>query len=689
MSDGVWNIDAYFERGIASAEGLVAFYERSDLDADGVGFALVLPSSERRLGKFLRLEVSHAGETIEVVPSRDVRELPEMPMADFVNSLLPGVTGPNVSAIAGLMARRVIGEGYIDVYGYHSPSGGWFICGWLSNDWIAAAEGSIEATAQFENRTFTGEATLNFYEREDLHGIGLGIVLHFASAEKSLGNLLSLTLRAAAAVVDVQPAHSAEAVGNDAIVKNLVGILANSDPGPARTRLQELASRSGYEGHDTVAASLGDDFLLEIDEAIRCPADGIVLMGWMLARPGAVRVLQLRIGDAISPLDLRNGMMWIDRPDVIEAVGRSKGFDDPRCGFVARIASAGAVLENPVLEIEDRSGAVGFKQIPKPKLAGIAAVKRLLSVADLQYNDLDGLYDHLFGPPVRALNQLRLSAAPRVTVTKFGAPIAAPECSIIIPLYGRIDFMEFQIALFAMKEIGARAEIIYVLDDPPRMRETQLLAGSLYERFRVPFKLLCLSNNVGFAPANNVGLRASAGRYICFMNSDVFPMEAGWLGRLKAHLEADPRLGVVGPLLLFEDDSVQHQGITFKKLPQFANWAFPVHRRKGFRRPEVQSLSREIAITGACMLIRREHAEQCGGFDEEFVIGDFEDTDLCLKLRERGYTAAVDYGVSMYHLERKSQASSANLWRNNLTLYNAWIHQRRWGAVIDQLMAQP
>ena len=212
-----------------------------------------------------------------------------------------------------------------------------------------------------------------------------------------------------------------------------------------------------------------------------------------------------------------------------------------------------------------------------------------------------------------------------------------------------------------------------------------MLAASLYERFRLPFTLLCLSANMGFAPANNIGLEAARGAYVFFLNSDVLPMSGDWLPRLAAHLEADPALGAVGPVLLFEDGSVQHQGIFFKALPQFANWWFPHHTRKGFRPPAPAGLQRQNAVTGAALLLRREQACACGGFDEAFVIGDFEDTDLCFKLAQNALGAAVDLSVTMHHLERKSQSSSASLWRINLTLYNAWTHQRRWAQKIAGL----
>jgi GT2 family glycosyltransferase len=100
------------------------------------------------------------------------------------------------------------------------------------------------------------------------------------------------------------------------------------------------------------------------------------------------------------------------------------------------------------------------------------------------------------------------------------------------------------------------------------------------------------------------------------------------------------------------------------------------------RKSSQSGLRKHISITGACMVMRRDLAEELGGFDEAYIIGDFEDSDLCLKLDARGLDSAVDLDLEMYHIERRSQASSARTWRMNLTLYNAWVHQRRWGDVI-------
>jgi GT2 family glycosyltransferase len=94
------------------------------------------------------------------------------------------------------------------------------------------------------------------------------------------------------------------------------------------------------------------------------------------------------------------------------------------------------------------------------------------------------------------------------------------------------------------------------------------------------------------------------------------------------------------------------------------------------------------AITGAAMMMQRDFAAALGGFDEGYVVGDFEDTDLCFKVAAAGRTLAIDTSVRLFHLERKSQAGSDQRWRQNMTLYNAWRHQRRWQAGLAALAAQ-
>jgi GT2 family glycosyltransferase len=135
-------------------------------------------------------------------------------------------------------------------------------------------------------------------------------------------------------------------------------------------------------------------------------------------------------------------------------------------------------------------------------------------------------------------------------------------------------------------------------------------------------------------------------------------------------------------MLLFEDGSIQHRGMTFSREQEFGNFHFAKHIDKGLRPRPGGALQTHQSITGACMMMSRKLATKVGGFDEGYVLGDFEDSDVCFKIRELGYRCVVDPEVRLFHLERQSQAASAERWRMNLTVYNAWRHEMRWGEVI-------
>ena len=95
------------------------------------------------------------------------------------------------------------------------------------------------------------------------------------------------------------------------------------------------------------------------------------------------------------------------------------------------------------------------------------------------------------------------------------------------------------------------------------------------------------------------------------------------------------------------------------------------------------------AVTGACALMRREVYEAVGGLDEKFLIGDFEDSDLCLKVREKGLEiACLPLPVTLIHLERQSFSGIGTpSFRDYVVRYNAWRHQTRWGAAIAKMSA--
>lgn len=561
-------------------------------------------------------------------------------------------------------------DGYVDFFGYAAAAGGWLFCGWSAERWDAAT-----VVAHFERGRIEAEAVACWHQRADLGRAGTGVVALLPNSGASLGEFMGLEARTGTRRLRLPATRPLMHLREADLLPRARELLLGAE-GPQGTRLLGLLSRQPYMGHDTLAA-LPVPVELDVDNLIRAGSDGLMAIGWVLDPTDSVLAIRVRSGGMVSR-PLADGWLRRDRADVIDAVGARLGVTNPRCGFVAYMPECVAEGGRLHLEVELKTGEIGHKRLPSPVLTGQAAVRCILDGVSLASDEIQGAFDRVLGPPLVAINRARLARPRPHAVIDFGQVNPAPVCSVIVPLYGRMDFVMYQLALFSPEDMAAH-ELIYVLDDPPKKRELLDLAHSVYRRFGIPFRVVALEENLGFAPANNVGLTHARGEYTCYLNSDVMPDGPGWLERMIDGLRSDPGLGIVGARLLFEDGTLQHDGMTFERLPQLANWPFPMHPGKGRRPPAAApGLADAEAVTGACMVLRTALARELGGFDEEYVIGDFEDTDLCLRIRARGLRCATEQRARMYHLERQSQVTPDKMWRMYVTLLNAWTHTRRW-----------
>jgi GT2 family glycosyltransferase len=275
-----------------------------------------------------------------------------------------------------------------------------------------------------------------------------------------------------------------------------------------------------------------------------------------------------------------------------------------------------------------------------------------------------------------------------VAVHQLGQPVAQPQVSVIVPLYGRLDFVEHQLIEFARDSwISAHAEIVYVLDDPELVEPFAQQAPAWHRLYRLPFKWVWGSTNRGFSGANNLGAAHSRAPLLVFLNSDAFPQQPGWLQALIAELHSDPRFGAVAPRLVFGDGSIQHAGMEFVRRDEWGIWTNH-HPRMGLAPaldPHIETTALP-AITGACLVIERDTLDAAGAWDTGYLIGDFEDSDLCLKLRGNGLRVAYVPGVQLTHLERQSfKLLGQDDFRQKVVIYNAVRHQSRWASALKEI----
>jgi GT2 family glycosyltransferase len=462
--------------------------------------------------------------------------------------------------------------------------------------------------------------------------------------------------------------------------------LARAGHGPALSRsLHEL--REGlrerlphYERTADAPRGLVADSVLALDER------SFYLEGWAVDREAPIVRLE-----AVSPegerIDLATRAFRFALPHVAAHFGRPDQDEEERPGFLCYIELTGAshLDEGWVVEMENADGECLEAPAPAVLRDRSAARERVLANPVRDRLPDDELMDLHVRPAIERIQQQVVSGLGIRKVEQFGTAPAAPDVSIVIPLYKRIDLVEEQLAQFVLDPYIARQDILYVLDSPEDRDALLELGAFLFPLYEVPFRVAILKHNAGFANANNAGAGLARASLLLLMNSDVLPDRPGWLERMVDFYSARDGIGALGPKLLYEDDSIQHAGIHFHRAEGQYVWQ-DAHYFKGMHRdfPEANVPRPVPVISGACMMIGRELYESLGGLEGGYVQGDYEDADLCLRMMEAGLRNWYLPDAELYHLEALSYSSSLRVPANR---YNAWLHTRTWGDRIEQLEA--
>jgi GT2 family glycosyltransferase len=181
-------------------------------------------------------------------------------------------------------------------------------------------------------------------------------------------------------------------------------------------------------------------------------------------------------------------------------------------------------------------------------------------------------------------------------------------------------------------------------------REIERIAAD-HQAIRVPF-----TGQFNFSVMNNLGVQSASGDLLVFLNDDAEPLEADWLFRLTGWLD-DPAVGASGAKLLYPNGAIQHAGI--------ATWIVDGAGHPGRNLTSSEywpwlNATREVtAVTGACLCMRRDDFHKIGGFDPAFPV-NYNDVDLCLRLRELGLSVIFDAGAILQHDESRTRASGVH-----------------------------
>ena len=235
--------------------------------------------------------------------------------------------------------------------------------------------------------------------------------------------------------------------------------------------------------------------------------------------------------------------------------------------------------------------------------------------------------------------------------------VGSPLVSIIIPSAGRsaavlgkeIDLLSNCINNILEKSTYRTYEIIVVDNDDLKESTVKAIKSDhiTFVHFHGQFNV---------ASKFDLGTRHAKGDYLLYLNDDTEVIAPDWIEAMLQFAQR-PEIGCVGAKLYFEDNTLQHVGVSFIEngMPDHVCSGFP-GRSPGYFFSSVGNRN-YLAVTGACFLTPRKVFEAIGGFNDKFAV-NYNDIDYCLRVHEAGYRIVFTPHAELYHYESQCRERS-------------------------------
>jgi O-antigen biosynthesis protein len=252
-----------------------------------------------------------------------------------------------------------------------------------------------------------------------------------------------------------------------------------------------------------------------------------------------------------------------------------------------------------------------------------------------------------------------------------------PRVCIIVPSGGKVDLLDQNIKAVAGNTDYRNFEFLII--DNSKGEQVQSYFATIVKLWPRSRYLDCRGLPFNFSALNNQAVRMVQAPLLLFLNDDTIPINSGWLEAMLEQAQR-PEVGAVGCKLLYASGTIQHAGVVmglsqncdhvFKNMP-----GDPSHTGY-FDLPHV--IRNVSAVTGACLMTRRDVFCEVGGFDEVHLPIAFQDIDLCLKMRARGYLVIYTPHAQLFHLESQSKGEAEKIPESSEVSYM----QQQWADVI-------
>lgn len=259
------------------------------------------------------------------------------------------------------------------------------------------------------------------------------------------------------------------------------------------------------------------------------------------------------------------------------------------------------------------------------------------------------------------------------------------DVSIIVPMFNSRQQIQEQIANWDFTDDGLTKEIIYVDDCCPQNSYEEVISSwnERKNQWDAPIgRIVVNSKNGGFAfSCNTGGLKFASGKYLIFLNADCI-VTPNWIKPMVSLMQSNSEIGIVGNLQLRKNSKIvesagsEWDGKLFEHIGKgiFNGQRLPTAYALDNLPQELKEPGERQMVTASCMLISRKLFEQVGGFDTEYRIGYWEDSDLNMKVRSLGYKIFYEPKSIIYHTPGHSQSGhNKYVNHNKQRFFSIWV----------------
>ncbi len=448
---------------------------------------------------------------------------------------------------------------------------------------------------------------------------------------------------------------------------------------PERVRYVTLERNTGISGATQAAFQLArGEYIALVDHDDEITADALLEVARVIReRPDADFIYSDEdkvdeSGERYDPFfkpawspDLMLSMMYTGhlavfrRPLVERASGFRPGYDGSQdYDLVLRITE---VTENiyhvPKVLYHWRAMGGSAAAAPDAKQYAVDAAKRALEDA-LHRRGLDARIEPC-GTPGRWRARYAIEGQPEVAILV--PSISVPNLQRLLPsILGRTDYQHYRVVVL---DNSLGSDVARYVEG---LREARVVC--VEARFK-PFN---------YSLINNFGARSVDSPYLLLLNDDTEVITGEWLTAMLEHAQRRD-VGAVGAKLLYPDGRIQHAGVVLglgsesHRVAGHSHKYYPADHEGYFSFLDV--IRNYSAVTGACMMTRRDRFLEIGGLNDRELAVAFNDVDYCLRLRRAGYRVVYTPFAVLNHYESASRGRA-------LDTAEVDFMMRTWGPIL-------